>query len=235
MPPVRPHGTSCCSTCTAYSNLRESSGPIPTSSISKACTGLEQVKWSPVEVDQVTYDVTVPFIRMMAGPMDYTQGRHAQCFESEFPAGEFRAYESGNPLPQLAEYVVFDAPLAMLCDSPSAYGREPECLRFISGVPTVWDETEVLAGEVGDHIVTARRHGDVWYVGGLAGWDGRTVRVDLSLLPEGTYAVELFRDGENAARIAQDYVREEFLLAPGKSFDVKMFPGGGFAARITRR
>ena len=77
--------------------------------------------------------------------------------------------------------------------------------------------------------------GDVWYVGGLAGWDGRTVRVDLSLLPEGTYAVELFRDGENAARIAQDYVREEFLLAPGKSFDVKMFPGGGFAARITKR
>ena len=82
---------------------------------------------------------------------------------------------------------------------------------------------------------SGRRHGDVWYVGGLAGWDGRTVRVDLSLLPEGTYAVELFRDGENAARIAQDYVREEFLLAPGKSFDVKMFPGGGFAARITRR
>ena len=113
--------------------------------------------------------------------------------------------------------------------------KRQECLRFISGVPTVWDETEVLAGEVGDHIVTARRHGDVWYVGGLAGWDGRSVRVDLSLLPEGTYAVELFRDGENAARIAQDYVREEFLLAPGKSFDVKMFPGGGFAARITKR
>ena len=94
---------------------------------------------------------------------------------------------------------------------------------------------EVLSGEGGDHIATMRRAGDVWYVGGLAGWDGRTVRVDLSLLPEGTYAVELFRDGENAARIAQDYVREEFLLAPGKSFDVMMFPGGGFAARITRR
>ena len=94
---------------------------------------------------------------------------------------------------------------------------------------------EVLSGEVGDHIVTMRRSGDVWYVGGLAGWDGRSIRVDLSLLPEGTYAVELFRDGENAARIARDYVREEFLLAPGKSFDVKMFPGGGFAARITKR
>ena len=197
--------------------------------------GLEQVKWSPVEVDQVTYDVTVPFIRMMAGPMDYTQGAMRNASKANFRPVNSEPMSQGTRCRQLAEYVVFDAPLAMLCDSPSAYGREPECLRFISGVPTVWDETEVLAGEVGDHIVTARRHGDVWYVGGLAGWDGRTVRVDLSLLPEGTYAVELFRDGENAARIAQDYVREEFLLAPGKSFDVKMFPGGGFAARITKR
>lgn len=197
--------------------------------------GLEQVKWSPVEVDQVTYDVTVPFIRMMAGPMDYTQGAMRNASKANFRPVNSEPMSQGTRCRQLAEYVVFDAPLAMLCDSPSAYGREPECLRFISGVPTVWDETEVLAGEVGDHIVTARRHGDVWYVGGLAGWDGRTVRVDLSLLPEGTYAVELFRDGENAARIAQDYVREEFLLAPGKSFDVKVFPGGGFAARITKR
>lgn len=197
--------------------------------------GLEQVKWSPVEVDQVTYDVTVPFIRMMAGPMDYTQGAMRNASKANFRPVNSEPMSQGTRCRQLVEYVVFDAPLAMLCDSPSAYGREPECLRFISGVPTVWDETEVLAGEVGDHIVTARRHGDVWYVGGLAGWDGRSVRVDLSLLPEGTYAVELFRDGENAARIAQDYVREEFLLAPGKSFDVKMFPGGGFAARITKR
>ena len=104
-----------------------------------------------------------------------------------------------------------------------------------SGAPPGWHDTDGRAGVAADHTVPAPRHGDVWYVGGLAGWDGRSVRVDLSLLPEGTYAVELFRDGENAARIAQDYVREEFLLAPGKSFDVKMFPGGGFAARITKR
>ena len=197
--------------------------------------GLEQVKWSPVEVDQVTYDVTVPFIRMMAGPMDYTQGAMRNAAKANFRPVNSEPMSQGTRCRQLAEYVVFDAPLAMLCDSPSAYEREPECLRFISGVPTVWDATEVLSGEVGDHIVTMRRSGDVWYVGGLAGWDGRSIRVDLSLLPEGTYAVELFRDGENAARIARDYVREEFLLAPGTSFDVKMFPGGGFAARITKR
>lgn len=128
--------------------------------------GLEQVKWSPVEVDQVTYDVTVPFIRMMAGPMDYTQGAMRNASKANFRPVNSEPMSQGTRCRQLAEYVVFDAPLAMLCDSPSAYGREPECLRFISGVPTVWDETEVLAGEVGDHIVTARRHGDVWYVGG---------------------------------------------------------------------
>ena len=195
--------------------------------------GMEWNAWS--EGNPPEHHVMLPFTRLLAGPMDYTQGAMRNASKANFRPVNSEPMSQGTRCRQLAEYVVFDAPLAMLCDSPSAYGREPECLRFISGVPTVWDETEVLAGEVGDHIVTARRHGDVWYVGGLAGWDGRTVRVDLSLLPEGTYAVELFRDGENAARIAQDYVREEFLLAPGKSFDVKMFPGGGFAARITKR
>lgn len=99
MPPVRPHGTSCCSTCTAYSNLRESSGPIPTSSISKACTGLEQVKWSPVEVDQVTYDVMVPFIRMMAGPMDYTQGAMRNASKANFRPVNSEPMSQGTRLP----------------------------------------------------------------------------------------------------------------------------------------
>ena len=195
MPPVRPHGTRLLLDLHGIFKPAGIQRTYPNVINFEGVHGLEQVKWSPVEVDQVTYDVTVPFIRMMAGPMDYTQGAMRNASKANFRPVNSEPMSQGTRCRQLAEYVVFDAPLAMLCDSPSAYGREPECLRFISGVPTVWDETEVLAGEVGDHIVTARRHGDVWYVGGLAGWDGRTVRVDLSLLPEGTYAVELFRDG----------------------------------------
>lgn len=197
--------------------------------------GLEQVKWSPVEVDQVTYDVTVPYIRMMAGPMDYTQGAMRNAVKANFRPVNSEPMSQGTRCRQLAQYIVFDAPLGMLCDSPSAYEREPECLGFIAGIPTVWDRTEVLCGEVGSYIVTARCSEGVWYVGGLAGWDGRPVRVDLSFLPDGAYSVELFRDGENASRVARDYCREGFALAPDKSFDVTMAPGGGFAAWITKR
>ena len=194
--------------------------------------GLEQVKWSPVEVDQVTYDVTMPFIRMMAGPVDYTQGAMRNAVRENFRPVNGEPMSQGTRCRQLAQYVVFDAPLSMLCDAPSQYEREEECLRFIAGVPTVWDQTRVLEGEVGHCIVTARRSGEVWYVGGMTGWKARTVHLDLSFLPEGTYDVELFRDGANARRIARDYRREVLTLDASEGLDVELAPGGGFAARI---
>lgn len=196
--------------------------------------GLEQVKWSPVEVDQVTYDVTMPFIRMMAGPVDYTQGAMRNAVRENFRPVNGEPMSQGTRCRQLAQYVVFDAPLSMLCDAPSQYEREEECLRFIAGVPTVWDQTRVLEGEVGHCIVTARRSGEVWYVGGMTGWKARTVHLDLSFLPEGTYDVELFRDGANARRIARDYRREVLTLDASEGLDVELAPGGGFAARIVK-
>lgn len=196
--------------------------------------GLEQVKWSPVEVDQVTYDVTMPFIRMMAGPVDYTQGAMRNAVRENFRPVNGEPMSQGTRCRQLAQYVVFDAPLSMLCEAPSQYEREEECLRFIAGVPTVWDQTRVLEGEVGHCIVTARRSGEVWYVGGMTGWKARTVHLDLSFLPEGTYDVELFRDGANARRIARDYRREVLTLDASEGLDVELAPGGGFAARIVK-
>lgn len=196
--------------------------------------GLEQVKWSPVEVDQVTYDVTMPFIRMMAGPVDYTQGAMRNAVRENFRPVNGEPMSQGTRCRQLAQYVVFDAPLSMLCDAPSQYEREEECLRFIAGVPTVWDQTRVLEGEVGHCIVTARRSGEVWYVGGMTGWEARTVHLDLSFLPEGTYDVELFRDGANARRIARDYRREVLTHDASEGLDVELAPGGGFAARIVK-
>lgn len=196
--------------------------------------GLEQVKWSPVEVDQVTYDVTMPFIRMMAGPVDYTQGAMRNAVRENFRPVNGEPMSQGTRCRQLAQYVVYDAPLSMLCDAPSQYEREEECLRFIAGVPTVWDQTRVLEGEVGHCIVTARRSGEVWYVGGMTGWEARTVHLDLSFLPEGTYDVELFRDGANARRIARDYRREVLTLDASEGLDVELAPGGGFAARIVK-
>ena len=194
--------------------------------------GLEQMKWSDPSVDQVTYDVTVPYIRMMAGPMDYTQGAMRNATRSNYRPVNNEPMSQGTRCRQLAQYVVFESPLNMLCDSPSNYMREPECLEFIADIPTVWDETIGVCGKVGEHIVMARRSGDVWYVGGMTGWDSKSLELSLDFLPEGEYTVEIFVDGANAYRLARDYKKVASTLPADRKLTVHMAPGGGFAAII---
>ena len=194
--------------------------------------GLEQMKWSPENVDQVTYDVTVPYIRMMAGPMDYTQGAMRNASRGNYRPVNSEAMSQGTRCRQLAEYVVFESPLNMLCDSPSNYMEEKECLEFIAEIPTVWDETKGLCGEVGKYIAMARRNGSDWYVGAMTDWSDRGLTLDLSFLPEGNYSVVLYRDGVNADRVACDYRKETINLPADRQLKIKMAPGGGFAAKI---
>ena len=194
--------------------------------------GLEQMKWSPENVDQVTYDVTVPYIRMMAGPMDYTQGAMRNASRGNYRPVNSEAMSQGTRCRQLTEYVVFESPLNMLCDSPSNYMKEKECLEFIAEIPTVWDETKGLCGEVGKYIAMARRSGSDWYVGAMTDWSDRGLTLDLSFLPEGNYSVVLYRDGVNADRIACDYRKETINLPADRQLKIKMAPGGGFAAKI---
>lgn len=194
--------------------------------------GLEQMKWSPENVDQVTYDVTVPYIRMMAGPMDYTQGAMRNASRGNYRPVNSEAMSQGTRCRQLAEYVVFESPLNMLCDSPSNYMKEKECLEFIAEIPTVWDETKGLCGEVGKYIAMARRNGSDWYVGAMTDWYDRGLTLDLSFLPEGNYTVVLYRDGVNADRVACDYRKETINLPADRQLKIKMAPGGGFAAKI---
>lgn len=194
--------------------------------------GLEQMKWSPASVDQVTYDVTVPYIRMMAGPMDYTQGAMRNATRGNYHPVNDEPMSQGTRCRQLAEYVIFDSPLNMLCDSPSNYMKETECLEFIAEIPTVWDETRGLCGKVGEYIAMARRSGDIWYVGGLTDWNARELTLDLSFLPEGDHEVVIFRDGANAYRAASDYKKETVKLPADGKLTVHMAPGGGFAAIV---
>lgn len=196
--------------------------------------GLEQMKWSPEEVDQITYDVTMPFIRMAAGPVDYTQGAMANAAAGHFAPRRAEPMSQGTRCRQIAEYVVFHAPLAMLCDSPSNYDREQECTSFIAGIPTVWDDTRPLDGRIGEYVVVARRCGEVWYVGGLTGREGRRVGVDLGFLGDGAFRAELFRDGANAAKYGRDYRRESLLLGESRTLEIEMAPGGGFVLKIEK-
>ena len=195
--------------------------------------GLEQMKWSKESVDQVTYDVTVPYIRMMAGPMDYTQGAMRNASRGNYRPVNSEAMSQGTRCRQLAQYVIFDSPLNMLCDSPSNYLKEKECTEFIAAVPEVWDETRGLDGKVGEYIAMARRSGSDWYVGAMTDWSAREMVLDLSFLPEGSYDVELYRDGINADRAACDYKKETVSLPADRKLVVKMAPGGGFAAKIS--
>ena len=197
--------------------------------------GLETMKWSGASVDQVTYDVTVPYIRMMAGPMDYTQGAMRNATRGNYHPVYNEPMSQGTRCRQLAQYVVFDSPLNMLCDSPSNYMREQECLEFIAGVPTVWDETIGLCGEVGKYIAIARRSGDEWYVGAMTDWSSRETVLDLTFLPEGSYEIEIYRDGANAYRIARDYKKEIIELPSDRMLTVNMSSGGGFAAKIVKK
>ena len=197
--------------------------------------GLEQMKWLEDGAQQVVYDVTIPFIRMLAGPMDYTQGAMRNATARNYHPVNSEPMSPGTRCRQLAEYVIFDAPFTMLCDSPSNYLQEPECTKYIAGIPTVWDETLVLNGKIGQFITMARRSGDTWYVGSMTDWTPRDMTVELGFLPAGRYSVEIFKDGANAHRAARDYAKEEAVVNPGDRLKVHLAPGGGWVAKIVKQ
>ncbi|EKU89678.1 glycoside hydrolase family 97 protein [Bacteroides oleiciplenus] len=194
--------------------------------------GLEQMKWSPATVDQVTYDVTIPFIRMVAGPIDYTQGAMRNATKSNYRPVNSEAMSQGTRCRQLAEYIVFESPLNMLCDTPLAYMNEEECTTFISQIPTTWDNTVALNGEISKYISIARQKGNEWYVGVLTNWDARILELDLSFLGEGSYKAIVFKDGINADRIAHDYKKEIIDIPMDKKLKITLAPGGGYAMKI---
>ena len=194
--------------------------------------GLENLKWAAQTHDMPKYDVTIPFIRMLAGPMDYTQGAMRNAIRSNYFPVNSEPMSQGTRCHQLATYVIFESPLNMLCDNPSNYRREAECTNFIADIPTVWDKTVALDGKVGEYVAIARQHGNDWYVGALTNWDARELTLDLSFLGEGNYTLELFKDGINADRAARDYKKEVISVPADRKVTIKMAPGGGWAAKI---
>lgn len=196
--------------------------------------GLEQMKWSTQDVDQVTYDVTFPFIRMVAGPMDYTQGAMKNVSKNNYQPINSEPMSMGTRCHQLAQYIIFESPLNMLCDSPSNYMAEQESLNFITEIPTTWDETIAINGEISKYITIARRKEDVWYLGSMTNWDERTLELDLSFLGDGDFKAEVFRDGVNANRVAKDYKKEVIDIPSDRKIKINMSQGGGIAMRIKR-
>ncbi len=194
--------------------------------------GSEHNKWSKDITPE--HNVTLPFTRMVAGPMDYTPGAMINKVDTNFSISFERPMSLGTRAHQVAMYVVYEAPLQMLCESPSRYYEEQETVDFIVRIPTVWDETRVLHGAVGDYIAVARRKGDTWYIGAMTDWDPRELELDLSFLGEGMYKMEVFKDGVNAGRFAEDYKKESFKVNKSSKILAKMAAGGGWTAIISR-
>jgi alpha-glucosidase len=193
--------------------------------------GMENNKWTPND-DVPRYDVTIPFIRMMAGPMDYTPGAMRNATKSYFRPNNSLPMSQGTRCHQLAMYVVFEAPLQMLADNPTAYMKEQESTDFIAKVPTTFDETVVLTGKVGEHVAIARRKGETWYIGAMSNWTARDIELDFSFLGSANHEAVVFKDGINADRDATDYKKETVSISPGQKIKIHLAPGGGWAARI---
>jgi alpha-glucosidase len=193
--------------------------------------GLENNKWTPND-DVPRYDVSIPFIRMMAGPMDYTPGAMRNATKADFRPSGSLPMSQGTRCHQLAMYVVFEAPLQMLADSPTAYQKEQESTDFIAQVPTVFDQTVALDGKVGEYVALARKKADTWYVGAMSNWNAREMTLDCSFLGDGNYEAVIFRDGINADRDPTDYKREVVKVSSKDRLKIALSPGGGWAARI---
>ena len=190
--------------------------------------GGEEFKWSMHQTPE--HDLIIPFGRMLAGPMDYTPGAMHNAQEKDYKPIFDTPMSMGTRCHQLAMYVCYESPLQMLCDSPSNYYKEPECMEFLSDVPTVWDTTIVLNAAVSDYLVVARKHGEKWYVGGMTDWDERDMEIRFSFLAPGkNYAMNMYKDGLNANRIGIDFMQVKSRVDNTFSETIHLAKGGGFA------
>lgn len=196
--------------------------------------GLEWNKWSSRLTP--THDLTLPFTRMMAGPMDYTPGAMRNISNPKKHRANFKKPKSiGTRCHELAKYVCFESPLQMLADAPTAYEKEPEAMKFLKDVPTVWDETRVLSAAVADHIIMARRKDDKWYIGGMTASEGQTISIDLSFLGSGNYSMDIWRDGDDTAVNGSSHVHyQESGINAGMKYVVSMAEGGGWVAVLRK-
>jgi len=194
--------------------------------------GLENYKWA-VE-DQPRYAVSIPFIRMMAGPMDYTPGAMRNSTKTNYRSVEAMPMSQGTRCNQMAMYVMYEAPFQMLSDNPTVYMKEQECTSFIAQIPTTTDQTVALDGKVGEYAAIARKKGDTWFVGAMSNWTPREITLDLSFLGEGNYRAIIFKDGINADRDATDYKAEEAIVTSSEKLKIQLAPGGGWVARIEK-
>ena len=182
-----------------------------------------------------SHTAMIPFIRGLAGPFDFTPGGFRNLHSNEMVTKNTLPYVIGTRCHEMAYYVIYNEPLKMLSDATSTYSKEMECFKMINEIPTVWDDTKLLDGAIGEYIVSARRSGDTWYVGGITNESARSYSLNCSFLPDGQYEATVFADGANAFRIATDYKVIKQTVTSASHIDLKMANEGGFVVRLQRK
>jgi alpha-glucosidase len=192
----------------------------------EAVMGLEYSKGGPRPTPQ--HNVTLPFTRMLAGPMDYTPG----AFDLDGAEG-YPKYVQTTRAQQIAMYIVFFSPLQMLVDYPAAYLSAPDQWEFVKKIPTSWDQTLFLDGYPGDFVAIARLQGKSWYVGFMTDEDPREIEIQLDFLDsDGDYTAHVVRDGDNAGQDPQSTVYETAVVKKGDRWIARLAGAGGQAVRF---
>jgi len=193
--------------------------------------GLEQSKWDTIITP--VHNTTLPFTRMVAGPMDYTPGAMINSNRGEFYMDYSSPMSMGTRAHQASMYVIYDAPLQMLCDNPSNYKKEPVFTKYISRIPTTWDKTVALEGKIGEYVVVAKKNGNKWYIGGMTNWQSRSFDIPTNFLNEKRYRLEILKDGVNVHKHAADYQIVQADVTQGDILKIDMAEGGGYVAILT--
>lgn len=195
--------------------------------------GSEYNIWSEKATPE--HNVLLPFIRMVSGPMDYEPGILDNATAKTFrPIGD-KVMAMGTRAHQSAMFIVYESPIHIFSGNPSQGMLEPAFMKLLGSIPTVWDTTVVLDARLGEYVITARRSGDDWFIGGMCDWTARDFTFDLSFLSRGTYQATLLEDGINADRYPSDYRLIEKKLSDTDSLKIHMAPGGGFIIKLERR
>jgi alpha-glucosidase len=188
--------------------------------------GMEYDKGSRRETP--AHEVTIPFTRMLAGPMDYTPGCFNNATRAQFQPRNLHPMCQGTRANQLAMYVVYLSPLEMVSDFPGDLLNQPG-FEFLVKAPTVWDDTRVLNGEPSEYITIARRHGDDWYLGSMTNWTSRDLSVPLNFLGPGKWNAQIFADGPNADQDAKSLSIQTKQVTAREALPLHLASGGGAA------
>jgi alpha-glucosidase len=190
---------------------------------------LEYLKWSDLCSPQ--HNVNVAYTRLLTGQVDYHLGGFRAASRKQFKAHDDRPMVLGTRCQQLALYVVYENPMPMVCDLPSAYEGQPG-FDFLVEVPTTWDETRFVAGEPGEYIVVARRKGEAWYVGGITNWTQRSLKLPMSFIGAGKFTAKLYRDRSLDGEKPNELNIETREVSAADMLSVALASGGGMAAVI---